>query len=371
MIKNLTITVMSLALLVFVLYHIGLFENTSWAKRDDRNQHEVKRIKMVRAEKSLTIGSVYSSKDLPASESVKGATIAAELLQAEGKKIKYITVSDCHRYPETATEIQKLCSDYKVAAILGPGNTEMLVSLRAITQFHALPLISPVTVRPDKLPVLENDNYISFFPPLGKWVDEILAHMKNNKIKRILIICPENGTYGEMFSSVLERKGKDFLDDSKIYRMSYQQPLNASHFSNTMANYGGQHQVDAIFFGGVESDLPELLDLLKTQNMTLPVYVSDDITLKDVPKDAQGRLFLPEADVPVSNPEWQKFYVSRYKTQPSYQAVLGAETMFALVNKAEKATYTPDTFVQAMDQAAKELNQRIKIKIVEFSSGKP
>lgn len=371
MIKNLIIILMSAALLIFVLYYIDFFEIANWMGRDERSLHTEKRINAVRTAKELIIGSVYSDKDLPATESVRGAEIAAELLQAQGKNIRYITVSNCHKYPETATEIQKLCADYKVSAILGPGNSEMLTSLRSITHFYSLPLISPITVRPDKLPVLENDNYISFFPPLEKWVNAILTHMKNNHIRKILIISPGSGTYGEIFSSVLERTGKDFLGgDFKIYRMNYQQPLLATHFGNTMANYGGQHQVDAIFFGGVESDLPELIQLLKMHNSKLPVYVSDDITLKDIPENAQIHLFLPEADVPVNDQEWLKRYMTRYKMQPSYQAILGAETMFALVKKTDKANYTPDALVQTMDQAAKELNGKIKIKIVEFSADK-
>lgn len=371
MIKNLIIAFMSAALLVFVLYYIGFFENTNWAGRDDRSIHVEKRTKAVRKNPVFVIGSVYSNKDLPATESVRGAQIASELLLAQGKKVKYVTVSNCHRHPETASEMQKLCADYKVGAILGPGNSETISSLRALTQFHALPLISAITVRPEKLPVLEKDNYVSFFPPLEKWVDAILAHMKSNNDQRILIISPGFGTYGEIFSSVLERHAKDFLGDFKIYRMNYQVPLRASHFSNSMTNYGGQHQVDAVFFGGVESDLPELIELLNTHNLKLPVYVSDDITLKDVPRDTKiEHLYLPEAEVPVSNPKWLKRYTERYKVQPSYQAVLGGETMFALFEKADKANYTPDGLVKAMEQSSKALNQKIKIKIVKFSPSK-
>lgn len=370
MIKNLIITLMSLALLIFVLYYTGFLELSNWAGRDERSQHAEKRTKAVRTAKKLVIGSVFSDKDQPAAESVRGAELAAELLQSQGKNIQYITVPSCHKYPEMATEVQKLCADYNVSAILGPGNSEMLSSIRALTHFYALPLISPITVHPDKLPVLEKDNYVSFFPSLEKWVDAILTHMKNNNIRKVLIISPGEGAYGEIFSSVLERTGKDFLGDFKIYRMNYQQPLRAGHFGNTMANYGGQHQVDAIFFGGVESDLPELIELLKGHDLKLPVYVSDDITLKDVPEDAQIHLFLPEAEVPINNQEWLKRYTERYKAPPSYQAILGAETMFALAEKTDKTNYTPDSLVQAMDQAAKELNQKIKIKIVEFSAGR-
>lgn len=371
MMKNLIITLLGGALLIFVLYYIGVFESINWSGRDERSLHEGKRSKAVRSAPELVIGSVYSSMDPPAAESVKGAEIAAEVLRRQGKNVKYITVSNCHKYPETATEVQKLCADYNTCALLGPGNSEVLAPLRAITQFYALPLISAITIHPDKLPVLEKDNYVTFFPPLEKWVNAILAHIKNNNDQRILIISPGSGTYGEIFSSVLERSAKDFLGDFKIYRMNYQPPLRAGHFSNTMENYGGQHQVDAIFFGGVARDLPELIELLNAHNLNLPVYVSDDITLKDIPADTRLQfLYLPEAEVPVSEPQWLKLFTERYNAQPSYQAVLGAETMFALANRAEKAAYTPDGFVRTMDQAAKELNQKIKIKIIKFSSGK-
>jgi ABC-type branched-subunit amino acid transport system substrate-binding protein len=372
MVKNLVITFLSLTILGFILYHLGVFENLNSAGRDERSQHSEKRTAAVRKTPELVIGSVYNSKDIPAAESVKGAMIASEILQTQGINVKYITVSNCQKRPETAAELQKLCVDYRVSAILGPGNSELLTSLRAISQFYALPLISPITVRPDKLPSLEYDNYVSFFPPLEKWVNAILAHMKENKIKKILIITPGNGAYGEIFSSVLERNSKDILNDFQVYRMTYPHPLRVSYFNNSLTNYGGQHKVDAIFFGGVADELPELIQILKNHNINLPVYVSDDIIRNEIkiPEEISFKLFLPEAEVPVSNSKWLQMFVNRYKVQPSYHAVLGAETMFALAAGYNKSTYTPESFVKAMEQASKALNEKINIKIIEFSSKK-
>ena len=372
MVKNLVITFLSLTIFGFILYHLGVFENLNSAGRDERSQHSEKRTAAVRKTPELVIGSVYNSKDIPAAESVKGAMIASEILQTQGINVKYITVSNCQKRPETAAELQKLCVDYRVSAILGPGNSGLLTSLRAISQFYALPLISPITVRPDKLPPLEYDNYVSFFPPLEKWVNAILAHMKENKIKKILIITPGNGAYGEIFSSVLERNSKDILNDFQVYRMTYPHPLRVSYFNNSLTNYGGQHKVDAIFFGGIADELPELIQILKEHNIKLPVYVSDDIIRNEI-KISQGisfKLFLPEAEVPVSNSKWLQMFVNRYKVQPSYHAVLGAETMFALAAGYNKSTYTPESFVKAMEQASKALNEKINIKIIEFSSKK-
>ena len=372
MIKNIVIALLTLTLAGFILTHLGVFENIDPAGRDERTQHSEKRKKTVRKTQKMFIGSVYSSKDVPAAEAVKGAALAAEIQNSKGMNIEYITVSNCHKYPQTAAELQKFCSDYQVSAFLGPGNSEMLSQLRAISQFYALPLISPVTVRPDKLPPLDNDNYVSFFPPLEKWVDAILSHMKKNDISKILIITPGNGSYGEIFSSELERNSKELLGDFKIYRMTYWQPLRSSYFSNSLTNYGGLHKVDAIFFGGVAGELPELMQLLKMHNIKLPVYVSDDIIRNEIqlPEDMSVRLFLPEAEVPVSNSKWQELFLKRYKIQPSYHAQLGAETMFALTEKYNRSTYTPEDFVRTMAQTAKTFNEKNRIRIVELSSGK-
>ena len=371
MIKNLVITFLSLTVLGFILYHLGVFENLNAIGRDERSWHSEKRTETVRKTPDFVVGSVYDSKDIPAAESVKGAMIASEILQSQGKSVKYITVSNCQKRPEAAAELQKLCTDYRVGAILGPGNSELLTSIRAISQFYALPLISPITVRPDKLPPLEHDNYVSFFPPLAKWVDAILAHMKENNVKKILIITPGNGTYGEIFSSALERNSKDILNDFQVYRMTYPHPLRTSYFNNSLANYGGQHKVDAIFFGGVADELPELIQILKTHNINLPVYVSDDIIRNEIkiPQGTAFKLFLPEAEVTVSNSKWLHSYVKKYNVQPSYHAILGAETMFIMAEKYNRLTYTPESFVLTMEQSAKAFNEKIKIKIIDFSTG--
>jgi ABC-type branched-subunit amino acid transport system substrate-binding protein len=298
--------------------------------------------------------------------------LASEILKSNGKKVKYVTFPDARKRPSVAAELQKLCANYKVGAVLGPGNSELLTSFRAISQFYALPLISPITVRPDKLPQLEYDNYVSFFPPLEKWVDAILTHMKENKVKKILIITPGNGTYGEIFSSVLERNSKDILNDFQVYRMTYPHPLRTNYFNNSLTNYGGQHQVDAIFFGGVAEELPELLQILQNHNIKLPVYVSDDIIRNEIknPQKTSFKLFLPEAKVPVSNSQWLNLYVKKYKVQPSYHAILGAETMFVMAEKFNSSTYTPETFVETMEQASQAFNKKIKINIIDFSTGK-
>ncbi len=372
MIKNLLITFLSLTVFGFILYHLGVFDNLNSAGRDERSLHSEKRTETVRKTPEFMIGSVYNSKDIPAAESVKGAMLASEILRSNGMKIKYITVSNCQKRPETAAALQKMCVDYRTGAFLGPGNSEMLTSLRAISQFYALPLISPVTVRPDKLPQLEYDNYVSIFPPLEKWIDAILAHMKGNNIKKILIITPGDGTYGEMFSSVLERNSKNVLNDFQTYRMTYPHPLRTNYFNNSLTNYGGQHKVDAIFFGGVADELPELMQILKNHNINLPVYVSDDIIRNEIkmPAGTAFKLFLPEAEVPVSNAKWMELYVKKYKKQPSYHAVLGAETMFVMAEKFNKSIYTPESFVKAIEHASLEFNKKIKIRIIDFSTGK-
>ena len=372
MIKNLFITFLSLTILGFILHHLGGFENLNLAGNDERSQHSEKRTKNVRKTTEFIIGSVYRSKDIPAAESVKGAMLASEILQSRGKNVKYVTFPDYKKRPEATAELQKLCVDYKVGAVLGPGNSELLTSFRAISQFYALPLISPITVCPDKLPPLEYDNYVSFFPPLEKWVNAILAHMKENNIRKILIITPGNGAYGEIFSSELERNSKDIQNDFQVYRMTYPHPLRVTYFNNSLTNYDGQHKVDAIFFGGIADELPELIQILKNHNIKLPVYVSDDIIRNEIkiPEKISFKLFLPEAEVPVSNSKWLDLYVKKYKMQPSYHAILGAETMFAMAAGYNKSTYTPELFIQSMAQAAKAFNEKVNIKIIDFLSAK-
>lgn len=366
--KNCIIAFLILVLGVFILHYIGLIENVSLANRDYRNQHVVKRIQANLKNSTIKIGSVYSHLDMPATESVKGAALAVELLKRQGKNVEYVCNPDCHKHPELMAGVQQLCSDYRVRAMLGPGNSENLISVRALTQFQALPLISAVTVRPDKLPKLEKDNYVSFFPAIEKWVSAILSDMKNKGIKNILIICPEEGTYGEIFSSALEREVKFFLGDAKIYRMNYQQPLYAYNFSNTLQNYAGQHQVDAIFFGGISDELDEFSLVLEMNHFDLPIYVSDDISIENLrqAENLTHRIFLPEAQVPIGNAEWHELFVQRYGREPGYFAVLGAETMFALVEDLSQTNYNPDRLVEAMQKRSEEFNRNITIKILEF-----
>ena len=102
------------------------------------------------------------------------------------------------------------------------------------------------------------------------------------------------------------------------------------------------------------------------------MYVSDDIIRNEIklPAVASFKLFLPEAEVPVSNSKWLELFVKKYKVQPSYHAILGAETMFVMAEKYDSSTYTPESFVLTMEQAAKAFNGKIKIRIADFSACK-
>ena len=91
MIKNIVIALLTLTLAGFILTHVGVFENIDPAGRDERTQHSEKRKKTVRKTQKMFIGSVYSSKDVPAAEAVKGAALAAEIQNSKGMNIEYIT----------------------------------------------------------------------------------------------------------------------------------------------------------------------------------------------------------------------------------------------------------------------------------------
>ncbi|MGN0835284.1 MAG: ABC transporter substrate-binding protein [Candidatus Spyradosoma sp.] len=372
--KNSFIALFACTSLFFLLNALGLFEFRSFIDRNHRARFVRERVESVRAESGVVrLAFAYDAADIPTREAAEGIMLAADLVNAARAergnalpRIELIVRDDASTRPALASAIQDFCDDASVAAVIGPFVSGEIPTARALTQFHGMPLVSPITVRSEKLPPLVPDNFVTFFPRLEQWSAAILDRMEASGHKSVLIISPEPGTYGDIFSTALEREIR--LRGGQLFRLNYQVPFRRKKISQTIGNYIGGKFADTIFFGGIYNDFPELETLLAEREIDVPVYGSDALFVPQIfAAKKRNPLFLPEANIEATLPDFAEIFRERYGNAPSYQAVLGAETLFALADAlAAPADYDPDALVETLRAASDELQKRVSIRILEL-----
>lgn len=352
--KNGIIILLALICVFFLLNALGVFQFGSIIDRNHRTWYESVREKAVKKSPVLKLGTAYDRTDQPAAEAVQGMELAMEMVNREGgvsgRKLELVKRDDVETLPQYSAAVQGFCDDPSIAAVIGPFSSGYIPTGRALTQFQGLPLISPLTVSSEKLPPLDPDNFVTFFPPLELWVEAVLGDMEKKGYRNLLIISPETDTYGDIFCTALERMSRQRPVFERVYRLNYQLPLRRRDLLRAVRNYSGEHFSNVVFFGGTFSDFPEFTALMKELKMELPVYGSDDLYIPQTrDMNLPFTLLLPRAVIRRQDTPFAKEWKRRFGKEPSYHTILGAESVFAVAKALKQdGGYVPRRFVESL-----------------------
>lgn len=280
MIKYWVVTVFIVAICIGFNF-IGLGRVGAVIDRDFQSIHRDERISKVSSSKSYKIAIIYDgSASLEVSEYqtiVDYVNIINNKGGVNGKNIEIVSSDKGQYIIDYLAEVQELCTPKDIVACIGPFKSSNIIPTRALTNFAAVPLISSSTVYSEMLPILENDNYVTSFPPLENLVNLTLSKMKEEKVDEVLIITPEQGTYGDLFSTQLERIGHNNGSFKEVFRISYQTPLQTEDIDGVIEMFLRYHRVDALFFAGDETDMEYFLNTVDANKIYLPIYSTEQI----------------------------------------------------------------------------------------------
>lgn len=364
--KNTIIALLTSALLFFLLHAMGIFEFGSIFDQEYRNWYAEKREKAVNASPTWKLAMPLYEQDIFSQESAKACTLAARLINEKGgilgRPVELLTPSTLQTSPEYNNAVQNFCSDFSIAALIGPFRSGDIPSARAISQYQGLPLVSSVTVASEKLPALEQDNFITFFPPLSNWVEVLLNDMDKRGYREILLVSPESDTYGDIFCTAIERASRSRLGGCRVVRINYQTPLRMQKIISTVRNYTESDGIDAVFFGGKHEDYCEFGHLLENIGITRPVYISDDAYLPGKMKvTGIDALLMPEAVVDDVPEDFMAAWLAETDgRQPSYHTKLSVVTFYAIAKAIESnGGYSPDSLLESLRKQSDARNNQI------------
>ncbi len=362
--KNIIILILSLFLACFMLNSLGVFKFASIIDDTYRESFAKNRILGVKKSDTFNIAIIGNEKDISTSDAIEGIKYAVEEINEQGGvlgKMLSIEFSDANNLTKHNMLLQEFANRKEIAVCVAPFNSDYIASMRCLSHYSALPLISPLTVFSSSLAFLEEENFISFFPYIEDWTNTISMDIKDLKYKNILVISPEENTYGYIFANHLERWSQNRYKFEDLYRINYQRPFNKNSFEQNFNKRLGSKVWDAMVFCGPLDDFIEFCTLLKELNIITTLYGTDDLDSESL---------LEKLDVLPKN---LKLAYADYSTnkKKNYKVHLGFSTIYALKEVLEKeGEYNPEKLIKALyayrDSEEYRSKNSVQIKIKEI-----
>ncbi len=356
--KNTIIVILLIFLAFFLLNALGVFNFGSIVEHETRKNFARQRLAAVSAGQTFNIGVVGDLNNALTRDALDGIKEAAAKINSDGgilqKQIK-LHVIDANNLPSHNSAIQEFCMQKDIALCFGPFNSAYLPSMRALSQYQALPLVSSFTTFSENLPVLEPENYITFFPAIENWTEAIIKNIHANKYKNILIVAPDKNSYGDIFATALERIAHRTEVFTHIYRLNYQTPFRKNSFSRIMRDYTAKNLYDTIIFTGTYPDFLTFCELGKELEIKSVVYGTVDLDVKELTENKNllfSDLRLPYMDIP--------------KKKSNDMNHLSSEVIFAIRDVlAASGKYDPETLIEELYkyQNSNEFKTKLPITI--------
>lgn len=339
MLKNWIIGVLTVFLGFFILKSLGSFDYEGFIDRDFMHERLDDRVQAVKDSPVIKLATVYNKDAYLSSHAVAGMkkaiTFVNNVLNKDKiiKPLELVEIDNVTNDSSYLANLQELCTKSDIAVCVGPYTSTNIPSARSLTNFAAVPLISPLTIQSKELPILPNDNYVTLFPSLESMAGKVTAHMKSKNVKRLLIISPAIGSYGGMFSSVIERKGSKDSVDAVFFRINYSGKLTYEKIYSMLHSCLDNSKVDAIFFGGGYDELDEIFEIFREFNVPRVIYGTE--LLSYIGPEAQS-LYPKDIDifVPVidgNNGKSKGLLAIGIEDSNDFSQILGAAIVF-LVN---------------------------------------
>lgn len=286
-----------LLLILTVLGTLILGRQSPVLDRDFAAEHRDDRIAAVRRAGVFRIPVIFNRNSRPEQRLFRVLERAAEALNARGgiRGVRLeLTPSDVSgTLTDTLARLQSVCAPPGVAACIGPFSSVHVPQARSLASFAAVPLLSPVTVYSEKLPPLAGDTYATAFPPLRHLVGATIAHMRRNGVGSLLIVSPDGGTYGDLYSTLLERFGRQMGGFTEIRRVKYQTPFSRLAVAGSLEGVP-RDLVDAVFYAGDAEDFPEFMGVYRGMGLSVPVYGTEVLNMPMIREGSYGvRILIP------------------------------------------------------------------------------
>lgn len=358
MIKNGTILILATLAIFFLLTSIGIFQFGSPAENAAFLRFERERIQAVNAAPVWHIGFINNEAVGDGREISEGVRFSLERINAAGgvlgKKVELSAFDTKGNFIANKFQVTRLSENRATALLLAPYYTFEVPTTRAITNFYAAPAVAPSVIKPDSLPKLTPDLFLTAFPSIDHWTRPIVAALRDRGVKDVLVIGPQIEHMGGMFAAQIEDELRQDKHFGEVFRCSYEPPASYQTLYQSLKFYRDNRTFDAIVFTSTAEDLQVLGQVMKAANISIPVYgmnILEHADLREFAKDFPAELVYTRTQGCIIERKDYDDWVLKFGAPPGQWAQYGILSCELFRNALqENGRYIPTKLIETIEK---------------------
>ncbi|MEI6034243.1 MAG: hypothetical protein WCS65_08210 [Verrucomicrobiae bacterium] len=378
MIKNGIIVSLAALAAFLLLASIGIFQYGAPSENAAFSRFERERIRAVSSAPAWHVGFVNNESVADAREISEGVRFSLGRINAAGgilgKKIELAAFDTGGDFVANKCHVSRLSEDRTTAFLLAPYYTFEVPSTRAISSFYAVPTLAPSVIKPESLPKLSPDLFLTALPSIDLWTRPVVAALRDRGVKDVLVIGPEIEHMGGVFAARIEddlRQDKHF---GEVFRCSYEPPASYQVLYQSLKFYRDNRTFDAIVFTSTVVDLQILGKVMKAANISIPVYgmnILEHADLREYARDFPAELTYTRTEGCLIDRDDYDDWVFQFGSPPGQWAQYGILSceLFRDALK-QNGRYSPTKLIETIEKLLRERNlsgkYQLKAELTKF-----
>jgi len=371
MIKNAIIVTLAALSIFLLLASIGTFQFGSPSENAAFSRFERERIRAVNSASVWHVGFVNNESVADAREIAEGVRFSIDKINAAGgilgKKVELSAFDTGGNFVANKLHVTRLSEDRQTSFLLAPYYTFEVPTTRAISSYFAVPTVAPSVIKPDSLPKLTPDLFLTALPSIDLWTRPVVAALRNRGFKNILVIGPEIEHMGGVFAARIEDELREDKHFGEVFRCSYEPPASYQVLYQSLKFYRDNRTFDVIVFTSTAEDLQVLGKVMKAANISIPVYglnILERADLGDFAKDFPAELVYTHTSGYLIDREDYDDWVLKFRGPPGQWAQYGILSC-ELFRDALQANgrYVPTKLIEKIEKMRFERNHSGKYQL--------
>lgn len=364
MIKNGIIVTLALLAAFLLLANIGVFQFGSPSENAAFSRFERERIRAVNSAPVWHVGFVNNESVGDGREISEGVRFSLDRINAAGgilgKKVGLAAFDTGGDFVANKSQVTRLSEDRTTAFLLAPYYTFEVPVTRAISSFFSVPTVAPSVVKPDSLPKLTPDLFLTALPSIELWTRPVVAALRERGFKDVLVIGPEIEHMGGVFAAKIEDELRQDKHFGEVFRCSYEPPATYQVLYQSLKFYRDNRTFDVIVFTSTAEDLQILGKVMKAANMSIPVYgmnILERADLGEFVKDFPAELLYTRTEGCVINRDNYDEWIAKFGSPPGQWAqygILSCELFREALEQNKR--YSPTQLIETIEQLRAERN---------------
>jgi ABC-type branched-subunit amino acid transport system substrate-binding protein len=358
MIKNgIIITLCSLTIFL-LLVSIGVFQFGSFSENATFARFERERIRAVNSTPVWRVGFVNNETVGDGREITEGVRFSIERINAEGgilgKKVELMAFDTEGNFLANKYQVSRMSEDRSTAFLLAPYYTFEVPTTRAIVSFFTLPTVAPSVIKPESLPELSPDLFLTALPKIVLWTNPIVAALRDRGFKNVLVIGPAIEHMGGVFAAQIEGELRQDKHFGEVFRCSYEPPASYQVLYQSLKFYRDNRTFDVIVFTSTAEDLQVLGKVMKAAHISIPVYgmnILERADLGDFAGDFPAELIYTRTAGRVIDRDDYDEWIARFGKPPGQWAQYGILSCELFRDALEQnQSYSPTKLIETIQK---------------------